>query len=113
MILTLELILLIVYGMFCFGIVKGAERTNKNLKERNVHLIKRIKSITDENDRLHYEADKFSQELQESEAQAEALSRELMKSVENADALKEENLALSIRLQKESVKNAKAQQKEK
>ena len=107
MILTLELILLIVYGVFCFALVKGAEHTNKNLKERNVHLMKRLRIAADETDRLHYESDKFSAELDERNTQIEALSRELMAAESDkkqllgrVGELKEENLALSLRLQK-------------
>lgn len=107
MILMLEIIMLIVYGAFCFVVIKSAERTNKKLRERNARLNKKCRSLREENDRLHYESATFSNEVDAKNECINNLKAEIdgRKLVEKdlklqISALKEENFALSIKLQK-------------
>lgn len=107
MILMLELIMLIVYGLFVFVIIKSAERTNKNLKERNIHLLKRCKAVTEQNDRLHYDNATLSSEIDAKDERIELLEEEIKMHKLNAKdsalqirILKEENVELSFKLQK-------------
>ena len=104
MILMLEIIMLIVYGLFCFVVIKSAERTNKKLRERNARLNKKCRLLREENDRLHYESATFSNarnariEVLKLEIEAHKLTRKELDL--RLSELKQENLKMSVELQK-------------
>ena len=107
MILMLEIIMLIVYGVFCFVVIKSAERTNKKLRERNTQFNKKCRSLREENDRLRYESATFSNEVNARNAQIEVLKLEIeahkltRKELDlRLSELKQENLKMSVELQK-------------
>ena len=108
MILALQLALMIVYGAFCIMVLKKAEHNEAVLKTKNSHLLQANERLTEERDKAMYEKKCIAEEVKTKDTQIEALSRELIISedirqmyAKVADSLKEENAALTRRLEKE------------
>ena len=114
MILLLELILSVVYGLFCFLIVKKSEREVSKQCHKNRVLSKRLNNSFEENNKLSYELDNYVFEIEEKVKVIESLTKEVMSAEEDKaklkariEELKCENLDIWLELQKGDVKDGK------
>ena len=108
MILIIGLELMIVYGAVCIIVLKKAEHNEAALKTKNSHLLKANERLTEERDKAMYEKKCIAEEIKTKDTQIEALTRELVFSEDMikmytkvVNSLKEENAALTHRLEKE------------